>query len=100
MHIQYTRIIAAVVLRLTILVLRASRLHGFADPESALTVQSLSSPAGANSSEPQLTVQGYRAILRWLEVTGERATLKFAVRTSSGWATPQTVASGNNFFVN
>jgi hypothetical protein len=100
MHIQYTRIIAAVVLWLTILALGASRLHGFADPESALTVQSLSSPAGANSSEPQLTVQGDRAILSWLEVTGERATLKFAVRTSSGWATPQTVASGNNFFVN
>jgi hypothetical protein len=63
-------------------------------------VQSLPSPAGDNSTEPQFTVEGDRVILSWLEVAGKRAALKFAERTSSGWSAPQTVTSGNNFFVN
>jgi hypothetical protein len=60
----------------------------------------LTSPAGANSSEPQLTSQGERVILSWLEVNGARATLKFAERTPSGWSNAQTVASGTHFFIN
>jgi len=65
-----------------------------------LLVESLPSPAGANSSEPQFTVQGDRVILSWLEVNGERAALKFAERTGSGWSNAQTAASGTNFFIN
>jgi len=65
-----------------------------------MRVESLQSPAGANSSEPQLTAQGDRVILSWLEASGERATLKFAERTASGWSNAQTVASGTHFFVN
>lgn len=76
------------------------RVHTFAETGSGFMVQALPSPAGANSSEPQLSVEGDRAILSWLEVSGERTWLKFAERTSSGWSSPQTVASGNNFFVN
>jgi hypothetical protein len=71
-----------------------------AGSEPTLTVQALPSPAGANSTEPRLTIQGDRVILSWLEVAGERATLKFAERMSSGWSTPQSVSSGKNFFVN
>jgi len=72
----------------------------FAGPDSTPVVQSLPSPAGANSTEPQFTVEGDRVILSWLEVAGKRATLKFAERTSSGWSVPQTVISNSNFFVN
>ena len=72
----------------------------FARPESTLAVQPLPSPAGANSTEPQFTMQGDRVILSWLEVAGKRATLKFAERTASGWSAPQTVISSSNFFVN
>src|SRR5271166_2130402 len=72
----------------------------FAGPDSALAVQPLPSPAGANSTEPQLTVAGDRVILSWLEVAGKRATLKFAERTVSGWSVPQAVISNSNFFVN
>jgi len=66
----------------------------------APTIETLHSPAGANSSEPQLTVQGDRVILSWLEVAGERATLKFAERTPTGWSDPKTVYSSEDFFVN
>ena len=71
-----------------------------ASPDSALTIQPLTSPAGPNSSEPQLTVQGNRVILSWIETAGDRATLKFAERSASGWTAPKTAASGTNFFVN
>lgn len=69
-------------------------------PDSTLTVQPIASPSGAGSTEPQLTTQGDRVILSWLEIAGKRETLKFAERTPSGWSSPQTVASGDNFFVN
>ena len=65
-----------------------------------MKIETLESPAGANSSEPQIPAQGDRVILSWLEVSGERATLKFAERTASGWSNAQTVASGTHFFVN
>jgi hypothetical protein len=65
-----------------------------------MRIESLQSPAGPNSSEPQITVQGDRVILSWLEVSGEKATLKFAERTATGWSSAQTVASGTHFFVN
>jgi len=71
-----------------------------ARPDSTLAVQPLPSPAGANSTEPQFTIQGDRVILSWLEVAGKRATLKFAERIASGWSAPQTVISSSNFFVN
>jgi hypothetical protein len=91
--------IAGLVLFLAVLALARSQFPTLAD-SAAFTVSSLASPAGANSSEPQLTIQGDRVILSWLEVNGARATLKFAERTASGWSATQSVFSGNNFFVN
>jgi hypothetical protein len=69
-------------------------------PGAGLTVEPVVSPAGPGSSEPQITVQGNRLILSWIEVAGGRATLKFAERTDKGWSTPATVYAGDNFFVN
>jgi hypothetical protein len=80
--------------------LAVPRAKTLAGPEAIPTVQPLPSPAGANSSEPKLTVQGDHALLSWLEVSGERTALKFASRTATGWTGAQTVSSGNNFFVN
>jgi hypothetical protein len=89
------------VLSLAVLAFAGARFHAFARPaESTLMVQPLPSPAGTGSTEPQLTIQGDRVLLSWLEVSGARATLKYAERTSSGWSTPQIVSAGNNFFVN
>lgn len=67
---------------------------------SALMPDVLTSPAGANSYAPQLTVEGSRVLLSWIEMAGERATVKFAERTNTGWSEPRSVASGDNFFVN
>jgi hypothetical protein len=71
-----------------------------ADTATPLRIESLPSPAGPKSSEPQLTAQGERIILSWVELNGERATLRFAERTPAGWSAAQTVASGAHFFIN
>lgn len=67
---------------------------------AAPPVEPLMSPAGPGSSEPQITVQGNRLILSWLEAAGERTTLKFSEHNDKGWTTAVTAYSGENFFVN
>ena len=58
------------------------------------------SPAGANSSAPQLTVEGDRAILSWIERSGKQAALKFAERTAGGWSESRVVVSSDHLMVN
>jgi hypothetical protein len=70
------------------------------DRALTLTLESLMSPAAAESSAPQLTTTGERAILSWMERAGSRATLKFAERTTSGWSAPRQVVSGDDLVVN
>jgi hypothetical protein len=65
----------------------------------------VTSPAASkDSAQPQITVQGDRAVLSWIERDGTRATLKFAESTpgaaAAGWSDAKTVVSGDNFFVN
>lgn len=67
--------------------------------EWSVTVQPLSSPAGPNSSEPQLTGSGENLVLSWIERAGSTTHLKFARRTSSGWTPAVTAASGDDWFV-
>ena len=93
-------IAASLALCIAVSVLAAEYARSSPDTSAPLRIEPLASPAGANSSEPQLTSQGDRVILSWLEVSGERATLKFAERTPSGWSNAQTVASGTRFFIN
>ena len=69
-------------------------------PRWPLTVQPLPSPAAARSGEPQLAASADRLVLSWIEQTGERATLKLAERTATGWSPARVVASGDNWFVN
>jgi hypothetical protein len=65
-----------------------------------LAAEPLPSPAGADSSAPQLTAEGNRAILSWMEREEPRAALKFAERTASGWSAARTVVSGTDLVVN
>jgi hypothetical protein len=95
-----SRLTVSVLFVCAMLALREARPLSLADRASTLAIEPLTSPAGANTAEPQFTVQGDRAILSWLEVVGKRATLTFAERTASGWSEARTVASGNDFFVN
>src|SRR5579862_6393763 len=69
-------------------------------PAAPFHIDPLTSPAGADSGEPQLSVEGERAILSWLETHGKHATLKFTERTSSGWSDPREVVSGDDLVVN
>lgn len=99
-RIRVRRITASLVLCVAVAVLATERARSAAEESAALRIEPWMSPAGTNSSEPQLTAEGGRVILSWVEVNGERATLKFAERTPSGWSNTQTVASGNHFFIN
>lgn len=67
---------------------------------SATTVQPLASPAAADSGQPQLSVSSKGVLLSWVERQGPKATLKFSERTTGGWSSPRTVASGADWFVN
>ncbi|MCA1563161.1 MAG: glycoside hydrolase [Acidobacteria bacterium] len=60
----------------------------------------LTSPAAADSGQPQLSVSDRGVLLSWIERSGTRATLKFAERRGQSWSAPRTVASGTNWFVN
>lgn len=65
-----------------------------------ITPEAIVSPAGVNSTEPQMTSDGGHTILSWLELTGTRASLKFTERAASGWSDVRTAASGDDFMVN
>ncbi|NQW05087.1 MAG: exo-alpha-sialidase [Acidobacteria bacterium] len=71
-----------------------------AAPPQEIRLQSLASPAMANSGEPQLTVSSRGVLMSWVEREGPTALLKFAERTSTGWTPTRTAASGDNWFVN
>jgi hypothetical protein len=67
-----------------------------------LTIQASTSPAGAESREPDLsTTSDGRIILSWVEKVGTtRYALRFATRDAYSWSTARTVAEGDNWFVN
>jgi hypothetical protein len=66
----------------------------------ALTLEPIESPAGAASSVPQMTVEGDRVVLSWVEREGTTSTLKFAERTASGWSAPMAVVASDKLMVN
>src|SRR5688572_31303135 len=63
------------------------------------SLQELESPAGINSSEPQMSVSSRGVLLSWIERVGTTTSLKFAERTGSGWTQPGTAASGPDWFL-
>jgi hypothetical protein len=71
-------------------------LHAQAGP----AVEPVTSPAGASSAEPQMTVEGNRVVMSWVERDGKKSTLKFAERTATGWSTPSVVVSSEKLMVN
>ena len=100
MRTYSVRLTIAVASCLALLAILAQRTHSAADSSAPLKIEPFSSPAGKNSSEPQFGVQGDRVTLSWVETNGERATLRFAERTPSGWSDVHNVAAGSNFFIN
>lgn len=73
---------------------------GTPDPaEWTMEVQRVAAPAGANSSEPQFTASESGLVLSWIERAGKTTYLKFAERGGSGWTSPITAASGDDWFL-
>jgi hypothetical protein len=72
----------------------------FAAP-AAPSVVELKSPAAPGSEAPNVSVApDGRTFLSWLEPgAGKAYSLKFSLRQGQGWSTPQTIASGANWFV-
>lgn len=70
--------------------------------QAALIIQPSQSPTNGDSREPELNAtHDGRIILSWIEKIGEkRYALRAAVRDTKGWSESQTVAQGENWFVN
>ena len=71
-------------------------------PEASITIVQGISPAGVESREPELTsAPDGRIILSWIEKTGDKHyALRFATHAGVNWSTVQTVAEGDDWFVN
>lgn len=63
-------------------------------------IERLSSPAGQNSGQPQLSSSTRGLVLSWIERDGQKATLRFAERDAGAWSAPRDVAAGTDWFVN
>jgi hypothetical protein len=100
MHGRIGCVCFGVLLALTALVVVSAQPTPRTAPAAPFRIEPLMSPAGADSAEPQLTVEGEHAILSWLETHEEHTTLKFAERTASGWSDPREVISGDDLMVN
>ncbi len=70
-------------------------------PARTLAIDSLPSPAGVGSAEPNLTVgPDGRVYLSWLEPTSPGHALKFAVHDGTKWSAAQTIVQRPDFYVN
>jgi len=65
---------------------RISSQSSAAGAKWSLDVTPLASPAGPNSGQPQLSVQGNRVVLSWIERSGDTAALRVSERTDGGWS--------------
>ena len=71
-----------------------------AQTPASLVVESITSPAGAASSVPQMTASGDRVVMSWVERDGTKSALKFSERTASGWSAPMVVVASDKLMVN
>jgi hypothetical protein len=63
--------------------------------------QQIDAPAAATgSAQPQLSVQGDKLLLSWIELGNADAALMFAERTPTGWSAARKVSAGRDWFVN
>jgi hypothetical protein len=65
------------------------------------SVTPLTSPAGKESSEPELSVApDGTAYLSWIETVGDSYLLRFASRAPGGaWSEPRTISQGSDWFI-
>jgi len=69
--------------------------------QSAFSVDSIASPAGPGSAEPNLsTGPDGRVYMSWLEPADSGHALRFAVHDGATWTTARTIVARRDFFVN
>jgi hypothetical protein len=75
---------------------------GVAQTNTPSSFSEISSPAATGSGEPNLTVASDgRVFFSWIESTEKTSYLKFSsLSANNQWSTPQTIAQGDNWFVN
>lgn len=72
---------------------------GWAAP--VLAMDSLTSPAGPGSAEPNLAVApDGRVYMSWIESADSGHALRFSVLEGDAWSAPQTIREAPDFFVN
>ena len=62
--------------------------------------EEIPSPAGVNSGEPFVSVDGGHVLMSWLEQSGGGHDLRFARFDGTTWTEPSTIAHRTDFFVN
>ncbi|NIR52589.1 exo-alpha-sialidase, partial [candidate division KSB1 bacterium] len=68
---------------------------------SYLDIEGIPSPAGPMSGQPNLfAAEDDEIYLSWIESNEEQHALRFATWETGHWTEPQTIAEGNNWFVN
>jgi hypothetical protein len=71
------------------------------DIQKPIAVEPLTLAAAEDfATEPQITVNGDRAVASWIENSDELSTLKFAEYAGGTWTAPRTAASGKDWFLN
>ena|SRR5215213_1499640 len=80
----------------------ASVQNSIAESEQPLAIRTTQSPTDGDSREPELTATpDGRMILSWVEKLGDkRYALRAATLDQNGWSNTQTVAQGDNWFIN
>jgi hypothetical protein len=81
---------------------RGSHTPPVANSDQPLVIRSTQSPTDGDSREPELTTTpDGRVILSWVEKLGDkRYALRTALLDRNGWSKAQTVAQGDNWFIN
>lgn len=70
-------------------------------PSNAIAIDSLASPAGPGSAEPNLTVAATGEVyMSWLEPADSGHALRFSSYDGSRWARARTIVARRDFFVN
>jgi hypothetical protein len=77
-----------------------SRTDSAAASMPTLALEPLAAPVVPDSYSVQLSTDGSRTIMSWIEGAAPDTTLKFAERTGAGWSEPRSVVSGAEIIVN
>jgi hypothetical protein len=71
-----------------------------ADDDVLVAIEEVPSPAGPQSGEPFVSIDGDGVLMSWLERNGEGHDLRFARYDGTAWSEPVTIEHRTDFFVN